>query len=139
VDAVTTDALTFAQALLDRGMELLIRKNRLYVWPGKAYKRGLSAAERDYIREHRAELKELAASGALPETTVVWQPPTTPAPPPCAPRCAYCGRPCVGPYHWAYRLLHHTDPTEVARRDAEATADMFAMLRRGRQEAHASQ
>jgi hypothetical protein len=133
------DALTFASELLSRGIELLIRNGRLHVWPGKARKH-LSDAERTFIREHNDELKALAASKALPETTVEWQPPTvaaTPtatesAPTTSAAWCPYCARPvCVGPEHWAYASLHFHDPAEVTRRANEATAVMLNRIRCG--------
>jgi hypothetical protein len=54
-----------------------------------------------------------------------------PAEPPPAPVCEFCGqRPCVGPEHHAYDVLHARDPEVIARRDREATAEMHASLRR---------
>ena len=128
-------ARAFAEGLLARGIELVQRGDRLHVWPGKAY-RSLTDAERAFIREHRAELKELAASHALPEAVVVWRhngPPTptadapVPAPPP---DCPFCQRPCVGPEHPAFRVLHWLDPQEQARRTLAASAWMFVQVGR---------
>ena len=45
--------------------------------------------------------------------------------------CPYCGRKCVGVEHSAYPTLHFLDPLEVAKRDAEATAEMLKMIRFG--------
>jgi len=126
----------FASALLALGIELILRNGRLHVWPARAYKH-LSDAERDFIHAHRAELKALAAAKALPETTVVWQPPTEAAiePPTPEPPCPYCGRvPCIGPTHHAYDVLHYDDPEHVERRRKAATAEMLVGLRRARYE-----
>src|SRR5262249_23723106 len=68
------DPLVFAQDLLARGIELLVRNNRLHVWPAKAH-RYLTAEERAFLKTHRAALKELATAKVLPEATVVWTPP----------------------------------------------------------------
>jgi len=52
----------------------------------------------------------------------------TPKPAPPAP-CRYCGQtPCIGPEHHLWPTLHALDPVEVARRDKQATAEMFATL-----------
>jgi hypothetical protein len=124
--------LDFATGLLARGIEIVLRGNRLWVWPPKAHGY-LTDAEREYIHEHRNELKELARSHALPETTVVWQPPTevthatTTQEPTTAP-CSYCGGACVGPTSPHYRALHWTDPTEVAKRNAAATDVMMRQI-----------
>lgn len=132
---MTNDALTFATGLLARGIELVLRNNRLWLWPAKAYKH-LTTTERDFIREHRVDLKALAAAKLLPETTVVWQPPNAvtdahESAPSLGASCVYCGRPCVGADHDAYRTLHHNDPAEIARRDAEATATMYRTMTHG--------
>ena len=119
-----TDPLTFARGLLGRGIELILRGNRLNVWPAKAYPH-LTDGEREFIREHREELKELTAARVLPETTVVWSAPSTTAPlTPPSPTCPHCGRVCVGESHWAYRTLHALDASEIERRRADATAVM---------------
>jgi hypothetical protein len=48
------------------------------------------------------------------------------------PTCSYCGgRPCVGPDHHAYPILHYNDPAEERRRDAVATQTMLKMMRYG--------
>ena len=132
-------AIAFASALLDRGIELILRNNgRLHVWPARAYKY-LSDAERDFIRVHRAELKALAAAKALPETTVVWQPPTeAPDPAPTPELCQYCHQPierCAAikatrPDAWC--ALHHNDPAEVERRRERADREMYESFRRAR-------
>ena len=99
------DALTFATRFLARGMEFIVRNNRLRLWPAKAH-RYLTDGELAFIKAHRDELKALAASKALPETTVTWTPPgeatALPAPEEPAPPvvCPYCLRsPCIGPDH----------------------------------------
>ena len=46
----------------------------------------------------------------------------TPTPEPI---CPYCRRPCVGPDHSAYSVLHWSDPEQVKRRSQEATAVMM--------------
>ena len=51
------------------------RGRRLHVWPAKAWDH-LTEAEHEYIDTHREELKELTRAKALPETTVVWSPPS---------------------------------------------------------------
>jgi hypothetical protein len=54
-----------------------------------------------------------------------------PAPAPEPPTCKWCNRsPCIGPAHPAFATFHHDDPTEVERRDKEATAEMHESLRR---------
>jgi hypothetical protein len=126
----------FAADLYARGMELIVRgRSRLWLWPKDAYP-FLTDVERAFMREHRAELKALVRAG-LPETTVVWAPPSdVPAERTGNPRdvgvpiCFFCGRRCVGRDHQAYRILHFRDPAEVARRDAEATAEMRHMVGR---------
>jgi hypothetical protein len=132
------DALTFATGLLAQGIEILVRNNRLWVWPAKAFAH-LTDTERAFIQQHRDELKDLAESKVLPETTVVWSAAVSDAPigqparqPTVAPApCSYCGRACVGPDHHAYEVLHYDDPAEVARRDQEATKVMMRMVRFG--------
>jgi hypothetical protein len=73
--------LAFAQGLLGRGIEIVLRGNRLWIWPREAFPH-LTEAEHSYLREHRDDLKEIARSKALPETTVVWTKPTAPTPSP---------------------------------------------------------
>lgn len=51
----------------------------------------------------------------------------TPAPEPV---CPYCRRPCIGPTHSAYAVLHWDDPVEIERREKLATDEMFESLRR---------
>jgi hypothetical protein len=142
------DPLTFATGLRDRGIEFV--NERLRVWPAKAYAY-FTAAEREYIRAHRPELKELVRTRAVPESVVVWQPPgdaglplqAVPipstvelAPAPESPRsvlaCPYCYQvPCIGDLHPAFRTLHFRDPVEVKRRSAKATAVAKRMTRLG--------
>jgi len=54
--------------------------------------------------------------------------PVGPAP---EPGCPYCRRECVGPDHPAFAVLHWSDPEEIKRRDAEATAVMLKTMRHG--------
>jgi hypothetical protein len=124
-------AREFIDALLAQGIELVCHRNggRLSIWPGRAY-RYLTDAEREYIRANRAELKALVLAEPR-ETTVVWQPgaglPREVAANACgqkqqptvvlAPDCPYCRRSCVGESHWAFPILHLTDPKEVMRRN----------------------
>ena len=128
----------FARAFLDRGVEFTVSLNgRLQLWPPKAYSY-LTNEERAFIREHRAELRALAASKALPETTVTWNPNGVIAPVsapaaeitrPSAPPCPYCGAsPCVGPEHEAYPALHFLDPVEAKRRAEYHTAVARKMI-----------
>jgi hypothetical protein len=42
--------------------------------------------------------------------------------------CPYCRRKCVGPDHVAYETLHWDDPTEVKKRDKNATAVMLRQI-----------
>jgi hypothetical protein len=124
---------TFAQSLLDRGIELIIRGNRLHVWPKQAYPY-LTAEERDFLSAHRAELKAIAALGR--ETTVVWQPPRrdqqsaqstpTPATPTPTPMpvecCPYCRKPLAECAEMrtsrpvVYAALHYDSPAFVLQR-----------------------
>jgi hypothetical protein len=137
-------ALDFAKQLLSRGIEILVRNNRLWIWPPKAHAH-LTSVERTFIDEHREELKELARSHALPEATVVWTPPTatdngirqrtppmeaaTSATAKSAPLCAWCGnRPCVGKDSRWYHAFHWNAADEIARRDAEATRLMYHQI-----------
>jgi hypothetical protein len=124
------DALTFATELLGRGIEFVVRKSgRLGVWPNTAWKIGLTDAERDFIRTHRAELIAIAAAKTLPEATVQWQPPqpgTPTVPPP--PACPFCGRKCVGPGNALFKVLHWSSEEERERRRAEATRVMLKMM-----------
>jgi len=130
--------MTFASRLLAQGIELVLRGNRLWVWPAKAHQH-LTDEDKEFMREHRDDLKALAASKVLPEATVVWAPPSTveaasPTPQPAAevPHCPYCGaRRCVGMESPWYRLLHWDAPEEVARRDRDASAVMLRMMRFG--------
>ena len=130
-----TDARAFAEQLLTRGIELILRGNRLHVWPGRAYKH-LTDAEREFINVNRGALKELARSRALPETTVVWQPPTATtattltATATQPESCPYCWGTCVSPSHEFYKTFHFLDPIEVARRDAAATRLMMHQVGR---------
>jgi hypothetical protein len=136
------DATEFAAALRAKGIELIVRGNRLSVWPKGAWTGGLDDANRNYIRDHRAELKALVLAG-LPETTVVWQPanavadaapqrsntPVEPSPP-----CQGCDRsPCVGPDHWAFDTLHPNDVVVVQRELRTYTEQMTASMRRERE------
>lgn len=133
-----SEARTFVDGLLSRGMELLIRNNRLWIWPVDAYK-FLTDDEHQFLRDHRRELKELVRSG-LPETQVIWCPPTTDTapeqksstPPPIA-GCAFCCGPCVGDAHHAYSTLHFCDPKQIAERQRRAAAVMLARLTKRRQ------
>jgi hypothetical protein len=135
------DATDFIDRLLARGIEILLKGNRLRVWPPRAYTHGLTDAERDYLRAHAPELKELIRTQGHRETNVTWQDPskpTSPNPrdsspsPKSAPlHCPYCGeRPCVGADSPWFRILHWHEPTEIARRDAEATEEMMQMIGR---------
>jgi hypothetical protein len=124
--------VAFAEGLLQRGIEVVLRGNRLHVWPGKAYKH-LTDAEREFINVNRDALKELARSHALPETTVVWQQPPTPTPTPTATQpesCPYCWGTCVGTSHEFYKTFHFLDPREVERRNAAATRLMMHQVGR---------
>jgi hypothetical protein len=130
------EPVEFAKRLLAQGIELVVQRGkRLHVWPPKAYPY-LTDADREYIREHRAELKALVAARVLPEATVVWEPPasfvtkqageqpdlvgapllSSPDPP-----CPYCLQsPCVGEEHRHYWVLHWNDPREIERRAIKA-------------------
>lgn len=115
---------TFAAALRARGIELVLRRNRLAVWPVRAYSHGLSDAERAYIPLHRAELRALVRGG-LPEATVPWRESSGPEPPGAAPKpdvlaCPFCYRaPCIGRGHPAFDTLHAPDAQEQQRRHTE--------------------
>jgi len=124
------DDVAFVEQLRARGIDVGVRKSgRPFVWPVAAWADGLTDAERQFFREHHAALAAMVRAKVLRDFDVWWQPPTEPvtaaptAPEPePEPVCRYCGGPCVGPEHHAYRTLHWHDPYEVARREAEATA-----------------
>lgn len=123
------EALTLAEQHWWLGIEFALRKSGgLYIWPKECVPY-LSVETRDYVALYKPELTILAKAKALPETTIKWQPPvasTAPAPP--VP-CVYCRRaPCIGSDHPAFPTLHFADPTEVARRNEEATKEMLKML-----------
>lgn len=125
---------TFAAALRARGIELVLRRNRLAVWPVRAFRLGLVDAERDYLAAHRDELKALVRAG-LPETTVAWR--ECGAEPPdraarleaeldLAARDAALREQNLA----AWLVLHGNEPEATAARDAEATAVMRQMVGR---------
>jgi len=154
-----TDVRAFAEGLLKRGIELVVRNNRLRVWPAQAYSQ-LSADEIAYLAAHRIELKQLAKDNVLSETTVAQDgaesasqplqtvlPPCRVHPPDDAtdrparavmrtppanldPYCPFCDhRPCVSPSHPLFGVLHRNDPAEITRRIEHATAIMMRRLR----------
>jgi hypothetical protein len=124
------DIMNFAHALLAKGMELTLRKDRLHVWPKHSYSR-LTQDERNFLNQYRDDLRDMVRAGLqprLPDDVIVnspnatdhpdFAPPTEPAPPE---RCVYCGQsPCVGPNHQSFRVLHWRDPAEIERRRQEA-------------------
>jgi hypothetical protein len=46
------------------------------------------------------------------------------------PVCPYCRRPCVGPDHDAFSVLHWDDPAEIEKRATRATDEMWESMRR---------
>lgn len=128
----------FAAALRGRGIELVLRRNRLAVWPVRAYRLGLVDAERDYLAAHRDELKELVRGG-LPETTVAWREPgvdEAQLPPDRATRLeaeldlARRDAALREQNLDAWLVVHGNEPEAAAARDAEATAVMRRMVGR---------
>lgn len=113
-------ARAWVSTLRGRGVDVALRGNRLALKPPHAYGQ-LSDAELLVLRHHRDAIKAVVAAGAvhLPASARAARK---------LPICRYCGRPCVGPEHAAYRTLHGNDPEEIARRSAEATAVMFRQL-----------
>lgn len=63
-------------SLAERHMWLWLQRGQLKLLPSGA-KRKLSAEERDYLRDHEAEFKALAA--ASPDKCVGWTPPPLPS------------------------------------------------------------
>ena len=137
-----SDALTFATDLLTRGIEFTLRGNRLWLWPGVAHKH-LSDAEREFIRAHRAELKELVRQRALPEATVVWRAPKGDAADsgnaetgavvtdPAAARAARDAALKEQDLD-TWLVIHANEPEAKATRHAEARAEMLQALTRQR-------
>lgn len=132
--------LEFATQKLAEGVEILCRNNRLRIWPGRAF-RHFTSAELAFINDHKEELKAIAVAKTLPETQVVWKPPTavgltTELRVPghdtrhAGSVCAYCHGPCVGSQHPHYATLHYNDPSEIAARSKRATAVMVQQWRR---------
>jgi hypothetical protein len=122
----------FAAALCARGIEVILRGNRLKVWPGPAFKLGLSDAERVYLREHRDELKALCP---LPETTVTWHPPDPADAIRAAERDAAIAAAARDAQLKAQNLdvwlvLHGDEPEATAIRDQQATEVMRRMVGR---------
>ena len=99
----------------------MLRGNRLHIWPSRAY-RGLSDADRDYIKSHRDELRALVRAG-LPETTVVWQPPDPARDARLALEIEHAHRDATlkdqNPDVWL--VLHGNEPDSVALRTQRAT------------------
>jgi hypothetical protein len=126
-------AEAFVEALCTQGIELALTKaNHLKVWPAKA-RPYLTHTEREYLRDHKAELKALVRAG-LPETTVKWKPPTevanapTSQPAPTQPVCPYCGQTECDPQHPYYAVIHGRAKSEVEKRAAYQTAVMLKTM-----------
>lgn len=120
-------AADWIAGLRARGVTLSLRNNRLWLHPAKAYSE-LTDAEVLILRHHRQEIKTLVAFGDAPAPTRAADPlPETPAEPAPAPEPP---KPEI-PEH-IRRVLDWGSPSERARRDKEATAEMFAGLRNRR-------
>ena len=123
------EALEFAQRMLDRGIEIIVRNKRVKVWPAAAFPH-LTPEELSFIKSHRDELKALALAKTLRESTVIFAPPGIRMPEPVI-TCPYCGeRACVGPDDRWFKVLHWRDPQEVERRNAHASAVMLRQVGR---------
>lgn len=90
-------------------------------WPA------LSAEDQQLVTANRPLLKRLVAAEGQSAPSSVPTPlgATSPA---AVPLCEFCGGPCCGPRHPAYRTLHGRDASEVERRNAEATAVMLRQM-----------
>lgn len=55
----------FVTGLAAQGVTLAVRNGRLWVLPATAFS-GLTTAQKEFIRDHREELKTLARAGGLP-------------------------------------------------------------------------
>jgi hypothetical protein len=157
IDAQHLDeALQFETALRATGREHYVKGDKLMPpWPSACWKY-LTPAERDFRSTHREALKEIVRRKLLPETQVVWVPPTgTPAeltkadsliadpgrdvrPPnlaaatpgsPTTDVCPYCMRKCVGPNNIWYGVMHWSDPEQIAKRHAEGVVQLAQHLR----------
>ncbi len=142
VDAMPSSALHLAQDLLSRiaaGETLTEREQGqldvLYsAMRGEVLLPPDPPSDAGYIEAARPSTAP--ASEDCPEATSADAPDLRPAPGAgapsakagAAPACAYCGGPCVGKDHDVYRTFHALGPEEVARRDAEATAEMMKMV-----------
>jgi hypothetical protein len=130
-------ATAWLQALAARGVSVSLRGNRLELHPPTAYK-ALTDAELITLRHHREDIKAVVRAGlpseasAMPAGNAAV---STPAPAPVPdPICPYCHQPltrCAQIKETrldAWQALHYSDPEEVKRRDAEATAVMMHQI-----------
>jgi hypothetical protein len=104
------DDLGFAQHLAAKDMELYEGRGRLRVWPKHSYA-NLPDPERAYLDSHREGLLALVRACLQPKVPDVG----TPVEPPCP----FCCRPCVGPEHGWFPVLHWREAAEVERRCEE--------------------
>ena len=106
------------------------RSTRLWIWPKESYEE-LPHADREYIRTHKAELKELLRSGRAPRLDDI-----AAAAAAAALVCPYCHQtPCIGESHSAFDVLHYNDPrvatSRVRAADKAATAEMMSQVGKG--------
>jgi hypothetical protein len=125
----TTLATAWLEGLAARGIAVALRNGRLAYRPPSGFKQ-LTDDEVIFLRHHRAEIREALLAGPPVQvaTSEGVAPTVAPAP---EPRCPYCGRPCCGPEHPAFAVMHANDPEEITRRDKAATAVMLKMVRFG--------
>jgi hypothetical protein len=152
-------ATSWLQTLAARGVTVTLRNNRIDIHPYIAFSQ-LSDEELLFLRHNREAIKAVVRAGfaaptvsendedhrraTISEVGVKGVAPPAPRSDvdsrrsvigrsesaPITTACHYCGGPCVGDAHFAYRALHYHDPEEVKRRAADATAEMNESVRR---------
>jgi hypothetical protein len=125
--AELAEVLAFATRIAKtHGIEIHFARSKtkrelLWFWPKSGYDE-LPRADRDFIRGHKPELKELVRSGLAPRLAELEARNAKLL------ECPFCQRACVGREHPGYDVLHNSDPEVVARRTKHATKVMFARL-----------
>lgn len=121
-------AAEFVAALRARGVALVVKDNRLRLVPWASFG-GLSADERAALKTHRAEIKSIVAN--TPTAHEVGARDTPPEPPvqtagpePDDPDAELKKHNLA-----AWRVIHGNEREEIERRNRDATAVMYRMVR----------
>ena len=114
-----TPAEAWVEALTARGITVALRNGRLAYAPKSAYG-SLTDADRAVLREHRAAIINVVrehhgglarpASWASAATEPLVTATAASVAPKPAPDCRFCMRPCIGPEHALFDVLHADDP-----------------------------